>query len=250
MHVADTPDPQAVAGRICGRAAVIAGLAAFLRTRQPGERLLVAIDGVDGAGKTTFADELASALSAGGGPRRILRVGLDDFHNVRRARYRLGRSSPEGFWRDSYNLRQFTEYVLAPLSSGMPVFRDRGHDLETDAVLGPVPVPAAADAVVVVDGMFLHREELRGFWDYSLFLDVPFEVAAARMALRDGPGAVPPNAMPPNAMPPNRDRYVGGQQLYFAAADPAAHADLVLDNSREGTLRVIASRDVSYRSGP
>ncbi len=205
---------------------------------------MVAVDGVDGAGKTTFADELASALSAGG-PRQILRVGLDGFHNVREARYRLGRSSPEGFWRDSYNLRQFTEYVLVPLSSGMPVFRDRGHDLETDAVLDPVPVPAAADAVVVVDGMFLHREELRGFWDYSLFLDVPFEVAAARMALRDGPGAAPPSAVPPN-----RDRYVGGQQRYFAAADPASRADLVLDNSRSATLRVIADRDVSYRSGP
>ena len=245
MHVADTPEPLAAAGRNRGRAAVIAGLAAFLRTRQPGERVLVAVDGVDGAGKTTFADELASALGAGGGRRQILRVGLDDFHNVRETRYRLGRSSPAGFWRDSYNLRQFTEYVLAPLSSGMPVFRDRGHDLETDTVLDPVPVPAAADAVVIVDGLFLHREELRGFWDYSLFLDVPFEVTAARMAVRDGSGAVHPNAVHPN-----RDRYVGGQQRYFAAADPAAHADLVLDNSREGTLRAIGARDVSYRSGP
>lgn len=31
---------------------------------------------------------------------------------------------------------------------------------------------AAENAVVIVEGMFLHRDELAGCWDYSCFLDV------------------------------------------------------------------------------
>lgn len=60
----------------------------------------VGIDGVDGAGKTIFADELAVALRGFGRP--AVRVSLDGFHNPRHVRYRGGRSSPEGFWLDSY----------------------------------------------------------------------------------------------------------------------------------------------------
>ncbi|MCQ1949461.1 uridine kinase [Arthrobacter sp. zg-Y859] len=227
-------------GKPLARAAFLSELAAVLLPLRTDSRLLVAVDGVDGAGKTTFADDLARVIRGVDGPQRqVLRVTLDAFHNVRSVRYRRGRGSPEGFWRDSYNLEQFMEYVLAPLASGAAEFRDRGHDLPTDAVLDPEPVMAAKDAVVLIDGLFLHREELRDFWDFSVFLDVPFDVTAARMAVRDGPG---PGSRQAGAVSPH-ERYVGGQQLYFAAADPAARADLVLDNSRATTLRVINGSD-------
>jgi hypothetical protein len=54
----------------------------------------VGVDRVDGAGKTTFADELARALEAIG--RRTIRASVDGFHNPRSVRYRLGRGSPQG----------------------------------------------------------------------------------------------------------------------------------------------------------
>ena len=54
----------------------------------------VGIDGVDGAGKTCFADELAAALRRRGRP--VVRVSVDDFHQVREIRYRRGRSHRAG----------------------------------------------------------------------------------------------------------------------------------------------------------
>ena len=45
-------------GETLGRSAALAWLVA--RIRQRTGRTMVAIDGVDGAGKTTFADELAT----------------------------------------------------------------------------------------------------------------------------------------------------------------------------------------------
>jgi uridine kinase len=39
---------------------------------------------------------------------------------------------------------------------------------------------APADAVLVLDGLFLHRSQLRAWWDLSVLLDVPPAVAALR----------------------------------------------------------------------
>ena len=50
----------------------------------------VAVDGVDGAGKTTFANELADALAEGG--RAVIRVSADDFLNPRSVRHARGRT--------------------------------------------------------------------------------------------------------------------------------------------------------------
>lgn len=52
----------------------------------------IGIDGVDGAGKTIFADELAEVLRAAG--QKVVRVSIDGFHNPREVRYVRGRSFP------------------------------------------------------------------------------------------------------------------------------------------------------------
>ena len=53
-------------------------------------RTLVAVDGLDGAGKTTFADLLAPRLD-----RPVVRVRADDFLNPAAVRHARGRESPE-----------------------------------------------------------------------------------------------------------------------------------------------------------
>ncbi|GAB3270239.1 hypothetical protein GCM10027562_38450 [Arthrobacter pigmenti] len=90
-----------------------------------------------------------------------------------------------------------------------------------------------------MDGMFLHREELRQEWDYSVFLDVAFAITAARMARRDGTSADPEHE--------SMVRYVEGQRLYFADSDPASKADLVVDNSNPTAPTATSAADVSYR---
>jgi uridine kinase len=59
----------------------------------------VGVDGVDGAGKSVFADELAGALRARS--RRVVRASVDGFHRPRALRHARGRLDPEGFYRDS-----------------------------------------------------------------------------------------------------------------------------------------------------
>lgn len=87
----------------------------------------------------------------------------------------------------------------------------------------------------MVDGIFLHRDELVGCWDYSVYLDVAFDVTFARMAVRDG--------CPPDPADPANHRYVAGQELYLTACAPQSRADVVIDNTDPAAPQRI-------RSGP
>ena len=185
---------------------------------------LVAVDGVDGAGKTTFCDDLAAVLRAQG--REVVRASVDDFHHPRARRWQRGRTSPEGFFLDSFDYERFCALLLTPFAQGRP-FRRASHDLETDEYVDAAAEVAPASAILLVDGIFLHRDELAGRWDFSVFLDVDFAVSFARMAVRDGSPSDPDD--------PRNRRYVEGQRLYLAQCDPAARASLVVDN-RESSV--------------
>lgn len=193
----------------------------------------VAIDGVDGAGKTTLADELAEPVSRRGRP--VVRVSIDDFHNPRDVRYRQGRQSPTGYYEDSFDLDALESRVLGPLGpGGSRRVRTKLFDYRTDA---PVEAPAlnvAEDVVLLLDGVFLQRRELRALFDLTIFLDVPFRETIARQVARDG-------ADPDVESPANR-RYFGGQRLYLERCDPREAADIVVDNEDCASPRIVRDR--------
>ena len=192
----------------------------------------VAIDGVDGAGKTVFADELASVLAPSRRP--IIRASVDDFHNPRAVRYARGRASPEGFYLDSYDYAALRRCLLDPLGpGGSRAYRTAAFDHLTDRRVAGEAHLAAPDAILVLDGIFLHRPELRDFWDLSIFLSVPFEVSIPRGAGRGaGFGSLDP------AADSNR-RYVEGQRLYLDQAAPQDRADIVIDNTDLAAPKVV-----------
>jgi uridine kinase len=182
----------------------------------------VAVDGVDGAGKSVFADELATVMRAQG--RVVVRASADDFHHPRAVRYRRGRDSPEGFWLDSYDYDALRTNLLDPLAvGGSRRYRTVTHDLKTDRPLDQPWSFASPDTVLILDGLFLHRDELLGQWDLSVFLDVPFIETTRRMAIRDGTVADPDH--------PSLSRYVLGQRLYLNACQPAQRCHLLIDNT-------------------
>lgn len=189
---------------------------------------LVAVDGVDGSGKTCFAASLAAAIP----DRPVIVLHADDFLNPAPIRHAQGRGSPKGFWEDTYNYAALHEYVLRPLGpSGDGWYRTHSYDPATDRILRPDPVQAPSDALVVLEGMFLHRDELIDHWDASVFLDVDFAETARRMSARDGSNPDPDH--------PSMRRYVEGQRLYFRAASPWERATLVLDNTDVTSPRIL-----------
>lgn len=206
------------------RQRVLEALAAHIMNKPSPFVLRVAIDGVDGAGKTHFADELAGVLKASG--RDIIRASVDGFHNPRAVRYRLGRSSPEGFYRDSYNYEALKTRLLNPLSrNGSGRYRTAVYDATLEQPVTTTENQAEAGAILLLDGIFLHRPELLAYWDVSVWLEVPFSVSIPRGATRgDGFGSPDPYAE-------SNRRYIEGQRLYRLEAAPEQHATFVIDTS-------------------
>lgn len=201
------------------RADVVATLADHIVASQA---RTVGVDGVDGAGKTTFANRLARALEDQG--QSVVSVSTDSFHNPRAVRYRRGKDSPEGYWLDSHDYATLRSDVLDPLSpGGHGRYRTASHDLATDEVLHGGWTTAQPDTVPLVEGVFLHRDELVECWDFSIFLDVSLEVTARRMAARDGSNSDPEH--------PSMRRYVQGQRIYLRECRPQDRADVVIDNT-------------------
>ena len=206
-----------------------------------GDGVRVGIDGVDGAGKTVFADQLADRLRVTG--REVVRVSADDFHHVRAVRWSRDRSSAEGYFLDSYDLVALRERVLDPLGPGGDRrYRTASHDLATDRPLDPPPRLAPPSAVLVLDGLFLHREELAGCWELSVFLQVRFDVSVARMAARDGGSPDPGH--------PSTARYVQGQRRYLRTCVPQDRADLVVEHDEVDAPVLVVGPARGSKTGP
>lgn len=119
----------------------------------------VGIDGVDAAGKTTLADELANLLQKSG--RTVIRASIDGFHNPRAIRRQRGPESPEGYFLDSFNYSVLRAILLDPLGpAGSRRFRRAVFDFRTDTEVETPIEEAAINSILLFDGAFLLRAEI------------------------------------------------------------------------------------------
>ncbi|WP_019955045.1 AAA family ATPase [Yoonia vestfoldensis] len=147
-------------------------------------RVIVAIAGAPGSGKSTFAGELARRLNARG--RRSVVVPMDGFHldnAVLEARTLLPRKgAPETF--DAHGFIRLIKAIKAGEEVFAPTF-DRTRDL---SIAAAIAIPADA-RVVIAEGNYLMFDEapwseLAALWDVSVRLDVPMPELRARLIQR------------------------------------------------------------------
>jgi uridine kinase len=188
---------------------VIDELAAAIHARVRGDGLRVGIDGPDAAGKTTLADELASVLEARG--HRIRRESIDSFLRPSDERYRRGRDSPRGYYEDSFDY-----FAVRRLLDTRP----------------------ADGALLVFDGVFLLRPELGDVWDFRIFASVSVEECLRRAVARDAAAF----GSEEEVVRRYRARYIPGQALYLAEAQPVETADAVVVNDDPARPLLRASR--------
>ena len=223
------------------RVDVIDRLAAMIAVIRLDHPVRVGIDGVDCAGKTVLADELVAPLISRG--RQVIRASLDGFHNPRAIRHRRGRTSPVGYYEDSFDHDAVLSCVLLPLGPGGDrKFKAAAFDFRADS---PVTAPwrtVPRDAVLVFEGIFLHRPELLPYWDFTVFVDADFDVTIQRAIRRDRDLF----EMKDKTREIYEERYVPGQKLYLSTRRPLKRANVVVANNdlESPVLRV------NYAHGP
>ncbi len=201
----------------------------------------VALDGPDAAGKTSLSDELAGVMRAAG--MHVIQASLDGFHRSRAERYACGPNSPEGYYRDSFDDDALLGSLLGPLGpGGSRCYRIGCFDFVEDRPWDPEPERAEEHAVLLFDGVFLLRPELRDAWDFSVFVSASVAVTLQRALVRDVGLFGSADAVERRY----RTRYIPGQQLYAAEVRPESIADVVVVNDEPSAPRLlISSQDVT-----
>lgn len=158
---------------------------------------IVAVDGLGGAGKTTLARRLASAL----GDVPILET--DDFASW---------EDPLDWW------PRLISEALEPLARNEPA-RFRRTDWEGDRELWREVLPAAH---IVLEGVSSSRAAFRPFLSYSIWVETPRHLRLERGLARDGVGALA-----------QWQEWMREEDAYVSRERPHMHADVVLRGDRD-----------------
>ena len=182
---------------------------------------IVAIDGVDAAGKSILAGELAEELRYRG--LLVSEASVDGYHNPRAVRFVRCRDSPEGFYRDSFNLESLRGHLLDPFRDGAE-YRLHMFDHRVDSPDPSMLYEFKPGTVLVFDGIFSIRSELRRYWNLTIYLSITEEESMRRGIERDPGGKEEVSRR-------YKARYIPGQRLYKAESKPEETADMVVDNN-------------------
>ncbi len=210
-------------------------LANTIAELQRAHPIKVGIDGIDAAGKTTLAAELAVILKQEDRP--IIQASLDDFHNPKRVRSCRGDLSPEGYYYDSFNYGALIDKLLSPLGpDGDGTYQAAAFDYRLDSPVDPSVCQATADAILLFDGVFLQRPILERHWDFVIYVDISFEESLTRAINRDSPYL----GLAETIEKRYRRRYIPGQQQYLEACQPKERADVVIDNNSPADPKLVS----------
>lgn len=196
----------------------------------------VGLDGRSAAGKTTLAEALAARVESKT-QRPVLRASIDDFHRPGH-KFRSMREewTPQSYYDRGFDYLAFRDLVLRPLGPGgdrrvRTAIFDSYHD---------VPIPerwqiAPEHAILIVDGAYLLRDELRPHLDFLIWLKVDAETVIARARQRDVAWVGSADVVDRRY----RNRVLPTHALYESLHSPEAQADAVLDTSDLSAPRLL-----------
>ena len=180
-----------------------------------GARLVIAVDGLDGSGKSRFAASLAAALSADGRPAALLHV--DDF-------------------------RRPTDFSALGPEAESALYYERYFDFVAvgDALSAWAEGPAD-DAVIILEGVMVLRAALPPGTPL-IVLEVSAAEARRRILGRDQAKGRTPEEIAGRI----DRRYFPAQARYRSDCDPLALADVIIDNEDWAHPRVVRRSDLRF----
>ncbi|MCA0970200.1 hypothetical protein LCM20_06345 [Halobacillus litoralis] len=181
--------------------------------RESDHRYLLGVDGLSRSGKTTYSKNLARYLTEQN--YHVVTIHLDDYVEPWSIRYGTGLPEWEEYYSLQWNVMELREHLFEPMRSGdtleIPRYHPELNVYEQHAV-------AIGDAdVIIVEGVFLQREEWLGFFDKVVYLDVSRSVRF----LREKPETR-------RKIKKFTERYWKAEEYYMEKCQPIKNADVVI----------------------
>lgn len=185
---------------------------------------VIGVDGLGGAGKSTLVNSLKLQLQNENYYSYVLHI--DDFIYPKHIRYDLTKEE----WYCYYNVQWRYDYlvkeILFPIKSGeindkqIEIYNRDNDEYFTQRV------NLVHGSVLILEGIFLQRKELKDYLDSIIYLDVPQEVRLSRVLARDGYiGGLE------DIKRKYEKRYFPAEEKYILEYSPFETADFVLKNS-------------------
>jgi uridine kinase len=191
-------------------------------------RELIVVDGIDGSGKSMFARRIASAFETAGIAIGMVRV--DDF----RREVAWSSGAEADLYYDNYYDLVSCERVLRGFLDGGPALDLPAWDNATDRNSGTRTVDLRAVNVVLVEGVFPRRlpSVASGL---GIYLATSEDEARRRILERDQKKGRTAEEVQRRI----DHRYFPTQRRYHEQFSPQEHADVVVDNERPASPRVL-----------
>ncbi|CAG9621501.1 kinase [Sutcliffiella rhizosphaerae] len=181
---------------------------------------IVAIDGLSGAGKTTFSKILTSELN-----QHCLTILLHIDHYIvsRKDRYDTGYAPWYEYYQLQWDVPKLTSDLFIPLHNNCTSLSLPLYDHPSDTISAQ-SVWVSTDSIILIEGVFLQRKEWRDFYDYRIFKDCPREIRYKRVLDRDryiGDYE--------ERLEKYKQRYWPGEEHYLAIENPIVNATFVYE---------------------
>ena len=146
---------------------------------------IIGINGIDTSGKSQFAKSFKSYLEEKG--QKVQIIHIDDFHNPREIRY-SGDNELENYFFKSFNIKKLVDGLLNPIKKSRFLQEKLSLlNLQTDKYDIIRNYSIDKDTLVILEGVFLFREEIEPYLDYKVFIEIPMELCKERALHRDVP---------------------------------------------------------------
>ena len=178
---------------------------ALLNERRGAAALLVAIDGGGGAGKSTLARGISEEFAG-----FVSTVRCDDFYRPLDS----SACSPAVAYEKYFDWRRLRDEALLPLRAGKTA-RYQRYDWSTDRLAEWIELEPRE--IVVLEGVFSMRPELRDLIDVAIFIETPRDERIHRMASR------------PQTDSSWMERWLAAEDWYFEQVAAHRSADLILE---------------------
>ena len=187
-----------------------------------GHALLVAISGIDGAGKGHVASRVAASLEARG--VRVASLSVDPW--LRLPHERFDPSDPaRHFYERALRLDEMFETLVLPLRDRRSIRVEADAAEETATAYRRRLWEFEDVEVILLEGIYLFRAPYRRHYDLACWLDCSFETALERAVARGQEGL-----SPEETVRAYRSIYFPAQEIHFVRDDPRGSADAVLSN--------------------